>query len=73
MSDKYSQRVLKHYKVQNDVLFDLMKIITIYDPSYGWTFVILDSQGIEIYEGFYYNDLHSCMEAATKQADSITA
>ena len=38
MNDDYGNRVLKHYKIQQDVLFDLMMIAQMLCPGGEWVF-----------------------------------
>ena len=41
MNDKYAERVLKHYKIQTEVLFELMKIAQRLCPDGEWVFQLL--------------------------------
>jgi len=69
MSEEYSERVLKHYKIQNDILFDLMMIAQRLCPGGEWVFQLFASP--EMNESGKLKK--SFLAAITNGDDNVTA
>ena len=68
MSDDYGKRVLAHYKVQADVLWDLMLIVQRLCPSGEWVFQMFAQQ--EFKDGKLVKKF---MATCTNGDDNVTA